>query len=496
MLVAVCLRAPVLDWGLPPAIPHVIASDIRASYSFDEDDIITGASFTNPALWNFDARIYHWGTFQLILTALVLDAAEGIGHFSAPWRDSYYNMIAGEFERVYRLARWIGVVWNVICVGAVYWLAEHFAGRRAGLWASALVAVSPALFLTSVQVRTDNGAAALLAVAAVLALRAIEKNTQGALLAFGLVCGLAIAMRYPALIVVAAMAGVVLWHTGRRWRQVLLVVGEMTAGVFIGEPYLIARWPDIVRQVSAAGGFGRPVPPPFAVSIPDLFLRHAVNIVRFGLGPIASAFAAAGIVLLFRSKRPSTALLLTALAASLFTFIPLRWPLLRYEALVLPWLAVCAGIALARLTPRLQYACGAAAILFPVAGSIAQFDYMRAPHPANAMLHRILSDVPAGQPISRLIAELPPLDRRTYPMAANPLLDDLSQACPAWVLTTDLPGTPYLKSTQQLLANDYDEIASFRSRRILGWATLGESGAPHDWKYTHPTMSLYRRRTR
>jgi hypothetical protein len=89
---------------------------------------------------------------------------------------------------------------------------------------------------------------------------------------------------------------------------------------------------------------------------------------------------------------------------------------------------------------------------------------------------------------------LPPLDRKVYPMGPNPFVDDLTRDPPAWVLTADLPDQEYPATTQVLLKKCYDRIAEARSPRILGWATLGESGAPHDWKYTHPWMALYRRR--
>ena len=52
---ALALRLPAMGWGLPPTIPHVVGSDIRSSYSFDEDDILTGASSPGPgnSTWMF-----------------------------------------------------------------------------------------------------------------------------------------------------------------------------------------------------------------------------------------------------------------------------------------------------------------------------------------------------------------------------------------------------------------------------------------------------------
>jgi hypothetical protein len=120
---------------------------------------------------------------------------------------------------------------------------------------------------------------------------------------------------------------------------------------------------------------------------------------------------------------------------------------------------------------------------------------MRSPHPADLMLERILEVVPPGTPIARLVPEVPPLDERTYPMGPDILIDDLTKNPPAWALITDMPIAPYPPSNVALLRNSYDEVAHFESRRIFAWATLGESAAPQDWKYTHSTFTLYRRRS-
>jgi hypothetical protein len=176
--------------------------------------------------------------------------------------------------------------------------------------------------------------------------------------------------------------------------------------------------------------------------------------------------------------------------------IPLKWPLLRYDLLLLPWLGLAAGVALASLDSRLRLPLACAAVIFPLASSLAQIHYMRSSHPANKALDVILQQVPAGTAIARIAAELPPLNRKVYPMGRNPFMDDLRVNPPEWVLTADLPDGKYPPENQELFAREYDVAGVFRSQRIFAWATMGESGAPHDWKYTHPEMTLYRRRPR
>ena len=496
LLLALALRLPVLNWGLPPTTPQVAASDIRCSYAFDEDDILTGVSFMRPAQFDFDPRRYHWGMLHFHLLQGFLDGAEAIGYFERPWRDSYYNLTAGEFERVYKLARGLSVFFGLLGILAVYLLTLEFHSRTAAFWAAAIVGASPAHLLGSAQIRVDLTMVALVTLAAWLGLRALRAVTMRPLFGFGIVCGLAVAAKYPALLVIVPMLLVVLHSRRYALRGIVVVLGGVVMGTLLGAPYLLARWPEVWRQVSDAAAFGQPIPPRFAISPPALLWDHLENVVRFGIGPVAAALAGAGMFLLLRRRSSAAALVAAALIGSIVTLVPLKWPLLRYDLLLLPWLALAAGVALASLGRGLRVPLACAALIFPLAGSVAQIHYMRSPHPANGALNTILREVPPGTVIARIAAELPPLDRKVYPMGSNPFMDDLMASPPQWVLTADLPDVEYPRANLDLLAREYDEVGVFRSERILPWATLGESGAPHDWKYSHPAMGLYRRLAR
>jgi hypothetical protein len=188
-------------------------------------------------------------------------------------------------------------------------------------------------------------------------------------------------------------------------------------------------------------------------------------------------------------------MILAAALSYVVILVPLRWPLIRYDLPLTVLLGLCGGIALQQLPKHWAYPLAVAALAMPLAGSIAQINYMRSPAPANLALQRILEVVPPGTAISRLGSEEPPLDEKVYPRGPNILTEDLSKNPPAWALTVSLPDVPPLPSTVSLLQSNYDEIAHFETRRIFAWATLGEANAPHDWKYTHPMFTLYRRRT-
>src|SRR5258708_23115132 len=86
LAVALLLRLPGIEWGLPPATPHVVASDFRSSYAFDEDDILSGAAKAGVRRFDFDPHEYHWGTLHIELAPLLAPPAN-CGEWVAVWSD-------------------------------------------------------------------------------------------------------------------------------------------------------------------------------------------------------------------------------------------------------------------------------------------------------------------------------------------------------------------------------------------------------------------------
>ena len=235
---ALALRLPSIGWGLPPAIPHVVASDIRSSYSFDEDDVLTGASFTKPWKFDFDVRDYHWGTFHLELTALWLDMVEATGAFRGPWRQAYYQMVPGSFERVYAAGRALSILLGLISIILVYLLGREIQSAAAGLWAAAVVAASPVHLLGSTQVRVDLTMMALLMLTAWLGARAQKQWQPRLLIALGLVGGLAITAKYPAVFAALPMLGAVIAASRFPLRASTFIGLGAVGGCLLGQPYL------------------------------------------------------------------------------------------------------------------------------------------------------------------------------------------------------------------------------------------------------------------
>lgn len=495
LLLALGLRLGCLYWGLPPSTSEVAATDLRCSYALDEDDVLSAAARMRPASLELDPGFYRWGTLHFFLVLPALEAAERLGAITTPWRDAYYNLRPGDFERVYATARLVSVIAGLASIGLAYLVAAQIAGASAGMWAALLVAVSPAHLLASVQARVDLTMISLVTLVAVLGIRAQRSPSQRLWLALGLAAGAAVTAKYVAALLVLPILAAALASHRFPERAVFRVVAGVAIGCLLGEPQLLFRHQQILDQIRQALRSGEDVPAEFRIPALSLLGSQAVNVARFAIGPVAAVLSAAGLWRLWRNRAAGGRMLVAFLATVAVSLVLLRWPLLRYLLPALTPLAAAAAAALVQIPARWRWPIGAAMIAFPLAASVAQIHYMRSPHPANLMLAPVRESVPPGTAIARLIVEMPPLDRRLYPMGRNPLLDDLRPALPLWVLVTDLPDREYPAGNRELLATRFEPVADARLRRILGWATLGERGAPHDWKYTHPSFTLYRRRS-
>jgi len=492
LTIGLLLRVVALDWGLPPATPEVAASGIRSSYAFDEDNALESLARTDPSRFDFDPRLYHWGTLHLQLVLAALEGAEAAGVFERPWREAFTRMAPGDFEKVYVAGRLVSVFSDLATVFLVFLLAGESIGPRAGLWAAGLISFAPGHVLQASQIRVDVTATTLLTLTVLLATRLGEGARPRNWLALGLVAGLAVSAKYSTVLMAGAVVGLALWSNRRRWTAARWALLGIPAGFLIGEPFVITNGIEVARQAGRLVWLSRQVPGELAIPPLALLAQHLTDLARFSLGIPAAVLACYGLWTL-RLRNPAFyAIVATALTAGVVSLVPQHWPLMRYHLPLAPLCAVAAAAGIARLGRWSGTLAGALALLFALCGSLAQVRFMLYPHPANLALAVVQKAVPAGETIARLMPELPPLDPAQYPMGANPLMDDLTGDPPRWVIVSDLPIIDYPEANQRLFESRYEPIAVFRSRRVLGWATLGESGAPHDWKYTHASMTVYR----
>lgn len=485
LALALFLRLPGIEWGLPPVTAQVRQSDLRSSYAFDEDDILSGVAKADVKRFDFDPHEYHWGTLHSELVLLALDGAQAAGVFHTPWRAAYYNLVDRDFARVYLVGRLVAVAAALFTV----WLLFQI---RAGAFAAMLVAVSPSHLLQSDQVRVDVTMTALLVLTLLVAMR-IGSAHAAPFLLLGIAAGLAITAKYSAVSAVAAIAVAALWQQRFPWRGAVASAVGTLGGFIAGGPYVAIKPRAFYDEISRYMTANAHIPAAFSIPAGKLLGMHVLNLARFSMGLPAFLLAVAGIVWMLRRRSAFDWTVLAAIVGYTVILLPLHWPMIRYDLPLMVLLGLPAGVALEQFPKRWRYGLTAAALVMPLAGSFAQIHYMRSVPPADLMLQRVLEIVPPGNTIARLMPEEPPLDPKVYPMGPDLFQGGLLKNPSPWVLTSNL-SDPYPPDVIALLRSSYDEIARFDSPPFLAWATLGETPSPHDWKYTHCNWVLYRRR--
>ena len=481
------LRLIALDWGLPPSGHERAAAGLRSSYAIDEAKVLEALSHTDPAALDFDPGLYHWGTLHLHLTLAALETANAAGFFGEPWREAWRGMHPGGFERVYVTGRLVSVAIDMLSVVLAAMIALRLGGVETALWTAALVALSPGHVLQSGQIRVDVTATAglLLLCLGVLA--------NWGPFRLGLIAGLATAAKYSISPLALAALGVEAGYRGRAPRRVALLVGGAVAGFLLGEPWLLTNGAEVIRQVAGLIALSRETPAEVQLSIPVLLGESLVGFARFSSGWPAALLGAWGLGLLWRRGGLEGRLLPVVFLAGLLALIPQNWPLLRYVLPLTPLCAVGAGVAIVSAR-RWGSLVGAGAAFVAASACFSVVSYRIAPHTANMALRMIERAAKPGETVSRIMPELPPLDPAAYPAGPNPLMEDLAAAPPDWVVLTDLPVIGYPEANQELLDRRYERTAVFQRHARTSWATFGERGAPQDWKYTRPEMTIYRRR--
>ena len=495
LLAGLLLRVTGIGWGLPPATPETAASGFRGTYAFDEVRVLRGLARTDPANLDFDPKLYRWGTLHLELVLLALEGAEAVGIFEKPWRTAFGRMVPGEFEKVYVVARLVSVAADLATVLLTFLLAAMLGGRQAGLWAAALVALSPGHLLQAAQIRLDVTETTLVTLTIVLGLRLLASDRRRLWLGFGIAAGLAIAAKYSSAPMVLGAAAVALWPHRFAWSRARWWLLGVLAGFLAGEPFILTNFREVVDQMSKIVQASRQaIPEHYYISKPALLGQHLAALARFSLGIPAALLAGWGFWLLARRRSLAGWMVAVMFAAGLVTLLPQNWPLLRYQLPLVPLCAAAAAVALDSFRPRWRWIAGLLAVGVALAASANQLQFMLSPHPLNLALAEVPNKVPRGQTIARIMRDVPPLDESVYPMGPNPFVDDLSQTYPPWVLTADLLVGDYPHQNKKLFETRYEKVAVFRSPVLFPWATLGETGAPHDWRYTHPTTILHKLR--
>lgn len=242
-LFAAALRIFPLEWDGR----HFFHPDERA-IAFAVDRL----SFS-PLQWN--PQFFAYGSFPLYVTRAVTAL---LGRIS-PWLAGYDGIIL--------TGRALSGIWGAATVPLLALLGMRLYGRRAGILAGFLLAVT-VLHVQNSHFATSDIPLTFLALLALFFLtRFIETGKGGHALAAGAVIGLAVATKFSALPIFLPLAIAVLfrWRAERRLRPLLWGVAAgfaALAAFFVGQPYAFLDFPayshDILEQsrmVRSAGLF-------------------------------------------------------------------------------------------------------------------------------------------------------------------------------------------------------------------------------------------------
>jgi YYY domain-containing protein len=430
LVVAFGLRVYGLDWDrgqyLHPDERHIV-SDImvgRISLAWppDLDNLLDPATSTlNPRSVDPNTgqpREFAYGTLPIFVTEL---AAEFLGGFTAtPWHD---------YAHAYKVGRFLSAILDTLTVLLVFLTGERLAGRRVGLLAAAIAALTPLTIQLAHFFTTDSWLTTFVTLCIYCSIRAAERGEVRWFLASGAAFGLAMASKGSVFTLAGIVGLAVVYDVWRRWNEGetffesltavperVAVAGFAAVATFaLFEPYALAQ-PDVYRKSFTTqtqivrGLFDVPFTRQYIGTTPVVY--QAEQLVRFGMGPVAGLLALAGVpVLLWRLVRRRRAAELIVLAWLLGYGLVVSLPeakFMRYLAPLVPVLAIAAAVAIdsvwrfltARVDRRVGLAFGTA-VLAGVALWTASFESIYARE--NTRLEAsawILANVPPGSTLS------------------------------------------------------------------------------------------------
>lgn len=206
----------------------------------------------------------HPGTTTIYLVALSDALVVGFGRLSG----SYGNL--AEFTRaayadpglLFIPARVAMALLGVASVWLTYVVGRRIHGPATGLIASGLLATNSLHITWSQVIRTDIHASVFMLVVLVFSIKIVETGKLSDYLLAGIVTGFAIATKWPAVSIIAAILGAFIYRgwTQSSWRDEsgkFIAAGIATlVGLFVASPYIFLDWQTVLINIS---GEARPV---------------------------------------------------------------------------------------------------------------------------------------------------------------------------------------------------------------------------------------------
>ena len=362
---ALARPAPLLLAGLVLAglAVRVINNDYGLPYVFTHDE---AEHFTDRAVRMFradyDPSYYENPTTFTYLLYVALRFEFGVlSHWFPLPRGNVTNQFSTDPTNVWIGARSFTAVLCMAGVVVLYFAGKRLFGRREGLVAAAVLTFAFLAVTYSRQAVTDVGALTGVALALLLAVKAMEQGGRRWFALAGAATGLALSFKYTAGLVLLPVGLAALLRL--RAEPVRSLAGGALSVVCAGavfaalNPYLIIRFGEFRDKVAAQANVAGSLAKAGQDATAPLYYLESLS---WGLGWAVALAALGGVVVLAR-RDWRRALVLAALPVALFCYLSLqsryfgRWLLPAYPALAL--LAgvglVAAGDWLTRRRPRL-----------------------------------------------------------------------------------------------------------------------------------------------
>lgn len=335
VLVGSLLRAYGIAFGLPFV------------YDLDEPVFMHTAS---AMLANRDLNP-HWfghpGTTVIVMMSAMYGLIYAVGFITG----SFAN--AAEFKAIYYhdptlfylSGRILCALFGIASILLLYAVVRRLSNPRAGLISATLLALSPLHAYYSKIVRTDVVATFLILVVFWFCLDVLKKKTWSSYALAGFFAGLALATKYPAVIVALVIVAAYLFN--RIWKDFskLVLAGlACVLGAFAGSPYLFLDWRTALASIRFENR---------AVHLSAMGEGFVRNLIWYLRGPFFSVLPIVGLMLavigivLCASTRNKEKWLLLVFPVSFMLFIPslhLRWE--RWVIPIIPFLCILVAFAL------------------------------------------------------------------------------------------------------------------------------------------------------
>ena len=528
-LLALCLRMGGLDWGIPVYDAEIarVLPGMRISYHMDEDNFLWNLTRVHPETLDFYVSDFHWGTLQYYLVEAALLIAQASGYISRPWRESFLSARPDEYARLFAVGRSVSGLLGSCSIFLAYGIAKRMFGSRAGIWAGLILALLPLHVVNSHYLTSDITMVFFLLLSFLGLLVTFEKRQIQNYAGAGVAFGLAVAAKYNAIFLLPVVIASQFLQKKCPWsRKSWLYVGA-ALGFLLGEPYVLFHRREFWEMLKKTYLTATNLPEGAVPSLMQLAGLQLKNMAFFGLGApffFGLLLLLGGLVyqdrirfrpssLMARARsaiRPSAeSLLLCALLASFFaSLLCLRQPMIRYTLplvtfAVIPIARVLQTIARLAWGRVLAYYLILCVFLF----TYSQVEILTREHTVNQAFRWVERHLPPGASITKGWPEIPVLNPEKYRVrnfyTGERLVDFRNffvepggeSYFPDYVLLDHLDKFHMRAEFLEKLNANYDLVADFRSEPQLAGIAFPEWDPPHDWNYSHPRITIYRRKT-